>query len=422
MAAGVVDDLEAIEVEITQHVLSLAAMTAFGRLLQPPLEFAAVDEPRERIVRRLIGHLAGEAAQLRDIVQQQCRADDLLRRVADGRGRQLDGALAAVAAGKQQGAAAQVHRRPTGERLSHRIGQQAPVRLIDQPDQILEVLAKSLLRAAAGDSLRGRVHVTDVSLRVGGDDRFRKRVESQQADIRAALDRRRHGRRIGHLRRQTQGRNRLRGNDLHARHQQGGSALVIHRCGRDLEAAHLALYADHVDLIALRGGLSRQPAADVVADQLGVLRRHQVGELAAHQLDTIHPHEARELPVRVENDVAVDEHRLVNAIAELREQLGHARIGLGARRRPGEQMIDRRDQRGALVSFGLQLDPPVEPPTDRDLLQLLRQFPYASQSAALQDIEHEQDARDQREQEAEEPEDGHKKSSRPRRMSPAPAP
>src|SRR6185312_12228061 len=51
MAARVVDDLETIEVEITQHVLAFAAMPALGRLLQAPLELAAVDEAGERIVR-----------------------------------------------------------------------------------------------------------------------------------------------------------------------------------------------------------------------------------------------------------------------------------------------------------------------------------------------------------------------------------
>src|SRR6185437_156336 len=62
VAAGVVDDLEPIEVEITQHVLALAAVAALRRLLQTPLELAAVDEARERIVRGLIRHLARKAA------------------------------------------------------------------------------------------------------------------------------------------------------------------------------------------------------------------------------------------------------------------------------------------------------------------------------------------------------------------------
>src|SRR5262249_3951920 len=54
VSARVVDDLEAIQVEITQHVLAIAAMTAVDGLFQAALELAPVDEPRERIVRRLI--------------------------------------------------------------------------------------------------------------------------------------------------------------------------------------------------------------------------------------------------------------------------------------------------------------------------------------------------------------------------------
>src|SRR5213082_15799 len=47
VAAGVVDELEAIEVEITQHVLAIAAVAALDRLRQAPLELAAIDETGE---------------------------------------------------------------------------------------------------------------------------------------------------------------------------------------------------------------------------------------------------------------------------------------------------------------------------------------------------------------------------------------
>ncbi len=54
MAAGVVHDLEAVEIEITQDVLTIAAMPALDRFLEAPLELPPVDEARERIVRCLI--------------------------------------------------------------------------------------------------------------------------------------------------------------------------------------------------------------------------------------------------------------------------------------------------------------------------------------------------------------------------------
>src|SRR5437868_5414269 len=78
VAAGVVDELEAVQVEIAQHVLPIAPVAAVDRLLETPLELAAVDQSRERIVSRLVRHLPGETAELRDVVQQHDRADELL--------------------------------------------------------------------------------------------------------------------------------------------------------------------------------------------------------------------------------------------------------------------------------------------------------------------------------------------------------
>ena len=65
VAAGVVDELEAVEVEVTQHVLAVAALAALDRLFEAPLELAAVDQAGERIVRRLVGHLPRQSAQSR---------------------------------------------------------------------------------------------------------------------------------------------------------------------------------------------------------------------------------------------------------------------------------------------------------------------------------------------------------------------
>ncbi len=84
MSTRIVHDLEAIEVEITQHVLAFATMAAFGRLFQAALELAAVHESREGIMSGLIGHLTRKPAQFGHIVQQQRSADDFLRVVANG--------------------------------------------------------------------------------------------------------------------------------------------------------------------------------------------------------------------------------------------------------------------------------------------------------------------------------------------------
>ena len=55
-------------------------------------------------------------------------------------------------------------------------------------------------------------------------------------------------------------------------------------------------------------------------------------EAPADELDAIDADEAGELAVGVQDDVAVDQHRLVDAVAEVGEQLG--RVHRLAARRP----------------------------------------------------------------------------------------
>ena len=110
MAAGVVDDLEAVEIEVTQHVRGLAAPRGFRGLVEPALELAPVHEAGERVVRRLVRHLPVQAAQLGDVVQQDHRANEFAVVIAQRRCGELDGALLPRGLAEQHGAAAQVVR------------------------------------------------------------------------------------------------------------------------------------------------------------------------------------------------------------------------------------------------------------------------------------------------------------------------
>ncbi len=65
VAAGVVDDLELVDVEITQRVAALARLGALQRSFDAALEFAAVDEARQQIVRRVIREAAIQLTRLR---------------------------------------------------------------------------------------------------------------------------------------------------------------------------------------------------------------------------------------------------------------------------------------------------------------------------------------------------------------------
>src|SRR6202008_3346072 len=55
MAAGVVDDLELVDVEVTERVGSLARLGALQRPLEAALELAAVHESRKRVVGPVAG-------------------------------------------------------------------------------------------------------------------------------------------------------------------------------------------------------------------------------------------------------------------------------------------------------------------------------------------------------------------------------
>ena len=69
-------------------------------------------------------------------------------------------------------------------------------------------------------------------------------------------------------------------------------------------------------------------------DEIRIFRRHEIAEAAADELDAIDADEARELLVRVQDDFAMHEHRLVDAIRELAEQL-RARVAAPRARRRG---------------------------------------------------------------------------------------
>ena len=66
MAAGVVDDLELVEVDIAERIGSLAGLRALERALEPRLEFAPVDQPGQHVVARVVATGAGSARAIRE--------------------------------------------------------------------------------------------------------------------------------------------------------------------------------------------------------------------------------------------------------------------------------------------------------------------------------------------------------------------
>ena len=91
MAAGVVDQLELIQIEVQQRVTELAVLAhALDRGGQPVLELAAVDEAGQRVVARLVVQRPMQPALLADVVEHHDGADQIAGAVADRRRRVLD--------------------------------------------------------------------------------------------------------------------------------------------------------------------------------------------------------------------------------------------------------------------------------------------------------------------------------------------
>ena len=64
VAAGVVDDLELVEVDVAERVGGLARLRALQRALEPRLELAPVDEPGQHVVARVVGEPPVQLARL----------------------------------------------------------------------------------------------------------------------------------------------------------------------------------------------------------------------------------------------------------------------------------------------------------------------------------------------------------------------
>ena len=156
VAAGVVHRLEAVEVQVAEHVGDVLLAHGLQRLLEAPLELAPVDEAGQRVVGRLVAHALGQAADLRDVVHDHDRAGDHVAGALDRRGGQLDGQLLAAGLGQHHGAPPHVDAAPVGEAALDRVAEVAPVGLVDEPGDVGQALADGVLAQARQSASRRR--------------------------------------------------------------------------------------------------------------------------------------------------------------------------------------------------------------------------------------------------------------------------
>src|SRR5690606_17734458 len=138
--AGVVDELEIVEIEIADDVPYRVGASRCERGLEPPLELRTVHEPGQRIVRRLIRHLASKAANLADVVENDHATGDLTVRSLYGGCRELGRELSIGDLAHQERTAAEIHSPALDEALIHRVPERRAIDLVDERDQVAEPL------------------------------------------------------------------------------------------------------------------------------------------------------------------------------------------------------------------------------------------------------------------------------------------
>ncbi len=168
VTAGVVDDLELVEIEIAQRVAVAGRGCVADYAHETAFELDAVDEARQAVVRGLVGHRLGHAPFLGDVAQDHHSPVDLVAIVADWRCGVLDRMLAAVRS-EQQGVTARIDTALL-QALPDRIADRFAAAFAHDAHDVVQRPAQRLGLAQAQQFLRRAVQHLDATLGVGGDD------------------------------------------------------------------------------------------------------------------------------------------------------------------------------------------------------------------------------------------------------------
>ena len=153
VATLVVHRLEAVEVEVAEHAAVAIATRLLDGFLETPDELAAVDEPGERVVARLVGHLARQSAQVGHVAHGDHRACQVAGGVAQRRHLELERTLRFALARYDHATPADVHARAGGQALLDRIAERPAVALLHQVEHLGERAANELRRRLAEQRL-----------------------------------------------------------------------------------------------------------------------------------------------------------------------------------------------------------------------------------------------------------------------------
>ena len=184
VAAGIVHDLELVEVHVDQCVLaSRRSARSFQQKMQLRLEFTAIDEPRERVVGGLIRQRAAQATLTTDIAEHHHRTSHFAVTIADGAGRTLHAERLPVTAA-QSHVIMSSPRSAIFERQTQRRWQGFTGGFVDQREHLHQRHAYRLGRNPARQLLGRRVQVINLAQRVRTDDGI---ANGLQRHLRAVL-------------------------------------------------------------------------------------------------------------------------------------------------------------------------------------------------------------------------------------------
>ena len=168
VTAGVVDDLELVQIEIHHRVVAAQFRGALEREPQATLEFGAIYQAGQGVVTRLVGKLGDILALAADIVHDQDHADDLARPRPYRGGGLYDRNFRTVVAHQQHGG-----RNRDGALLAQdhfdRVGRDLARGFVDGIDDAPQRQSPRRSRGPAGQCLRHRIEVFDPTVGVGRD-------------------------------------------------------------------------------------------------------------------------------------------------------------------------------------------------------------------------------------------------------------
>ena len=161
MSAGIVHDLELVEVEIHQDVAGgLPGTDGPQRFGEPVLEFAAIDQAGQRVVRGLVGEGALQASLVAHVVEDHHGTNEPAAPIADRRRGVLDRDLLRPAVQQQRGLR-EFHDPSFAQAAQDRALDRLPARLADDVEDLAHRATGGFAHLPASQFLGDRVQVLD---------------------------------------------------------------------------------------------------------------------------------------------------------------------------------------------------------------------------------------------------------------------